>query len=125
VTIIESGFPLVPNRQYCRFAAILLTMGREGQLTTIQARGVLALPAALRRRHHLEPGSQVEVVEREDGVIELHPVVTVPASQAWFWSERWQRMEAEVDRRVAAGETTVHESGDDLLEHLDALARDA
>jgi AbrB family looped-hinge helix DNA binding protein len=100
-------------------------MARGVQLTTIQARGVLALPAALRRRHRLEPGTQVEVVEREDGVIELHPVVTVPASQAWFWSERWQRLEAEVDRHVAAGEATVHESGDDLLEHLDALARDA
>jgi hypothetical protein len=40
----------------------------------MQSRGVFALPADLRKRHHLdEPGAQVRVVEREDGVIELHP----------------------------------------------------
>jgi AbrB family looped-hinge helix DNA binding protein len=97
-------------------------MPRDRHITTVQARGVLALPAAVRRRHDLDPGAQVEVVEREDGVIELHPVVTVPASQAWFWSERWQRLEAEADTDVERGAVTVHESADDLLSHLDGLA---
>ncbi len=96
-----------------------LCVARE--VTTIQARGVLALPAEIRRRHGLEPGSQVEVVERADGVIELHPVVIVPASQAWFWSERWQRMEREADREVARGEAVVLADADALVAHLDAL----
>lgn len=30
-------------------------------------------------------------------------VVAVPAGQAWFWSERWQRMEREAEADVAAG----------------------
>lgn len=51
----------------------------ESTFLTIQSRGTLALPPELRRRHGLdEPGTQVEVVEREDGVIELHPFVAVP-----------------------------------------------
>lgn len=51
----------------------------ETTFLTIQSRGTLALPPDLRRRHGLdEPGAQVEVVEREDGVIELRPFVAVP-----------------------------------------------
>jgi len=101
---------------------MLLNMKAGREITTIQARGVLALPAAVRRRVGLEPGDQVEVVEREDGVIELHPVITVPASQAWFWTERWQRLEAEADADVARGDVTVHDDGEALLAHLDKLA---
>jgi len=83
---------------------------------------VFALPADVRKRHRLdEPGAQVRVVERDDGVIELHPQVAVPADQMWFWTERWQKLEAEADADIAAGRVTRHDSGEALLEHLDGL----
>lgn len=86
----------------------------------LQSRGTLALPASLRRRHHLdEPGAQVRLVEREDGVIEMHPLAAVPADQRWFWTERWQRMEREADVDVAAGRVRTHEGVEDLLGALD------
>jgi len=90
---------------------------------TIQTRGTLALPASIRRRHRLdEPGAQVQVTERDDGVIELRPHVAVPADQAWFWTGTWQKREREVDAHVQAGEVTTHESPDDFIAHLDGLA---
>jgi AbrB family looped-hinge helix DNA binding protein len=86
---------------------------------TVQARGTIALPADVRKRHHLdEPGAQVQVIEREDGVIELHPTVPVPASQAWFWTEEWQAGEREVDEMLARGEFTDFESAEELMAHL-------
>jgi bifunctional DNA-binding transcriptional regulator/antitoxin component of YhaV-PrlF toxin-antitoxin module len=86
----------------------------------VQARGTLALPADLRKRHHLDdPGAQVLVVERADGVIELHPLAPVPAGQRWFWTERWQRMEREADEDIAAGRVRSFEDVDDLLSALD------
>ncbi len=89
---------------------------------TLQTRGTLSLPADVRRRHHLDqPGAQVEIVEREDGVIELHPQVPVPADQAWFWTERWQARERQVDALVASGEVTTHESAHAFLDHLEAV----
>lgn len=89
---------------------------------SLQSRGLLALPADLRRRHNLDtPGAQVELIEREDGVIELRPHLATPADQAWFWTARWQAMEREVDDHRARGETAVHESGDDLLAHMDRV----
>lgn len=88
---------------------------------TVQARGTLALPADVRRRYHLdEPGAQVEVVER-DGVIELRPHVPVPVDQQWFWTERWQAREREVDAHVEAGEVTTQDSAEDFVAHLEQL----
>ncbi|MFN2496051.1 MAG: hypothetical protein ABR608_09110 [Pseudonocardiaceae bacterium] len=90
---------------------------------TVQGRGTVALPAEIRRRHRLdEPGAQVLLVEREDGVLELHPLVAVPASQAWFWSERWQRMERAADADVAAGRIVVTEGPDEFFDELDSTA---
>src|ERR1700724_3687609 len=76
---------------------------------TVQSRGVVALPAEVRRRLHLdEPGAQVEITERDDGVLELRPSLPIPADQRWFWTDRWQQREHEVDAHVAAGEVAVH-----------------
>lgn len=89
---------------------------------TVQSRGLVALPAALRKRLRLdEPGAQVEITEREDGVLELRATVAVPATEAWFWEERWRSGEREVDAHVAAGEVIQHETVDDFTAHLDAL----
>jgi bifunctional DNA-binding transcriptional regulator/antitoxin component of YhaV-PrlF toxin-antitoxin module len=86
-------------------------------LLTVQSRGTVALPADFRRRFHLDgEDAQVKLVEREDGKIELIPVVAVPADQAWFWSERWQAMEREADADIAAGRTTVVDDLDGLMD---------
>lgn len=88
---------------------------------TIQSRGTLALPVSLRRRLHVdEPGAQIEIIEQDDGRLELRSVLPVPADQRWFWSERWQAMEREVDAHVAAGRVTVVDGPDALFEDLEA-----
>jgi len=95
---------------------------RSRTFVGMQGRGLIALPAGVRKRHHLdEPGAQVEVVERPDGVIELRPHIPVPADQRWFWTDRWQRMEREADKELAAGNVRTHQSGGDFLAHLDSL----
>lgn len=108
-----------------RFAAMLHCM--KTHYVAVQSRGTVALPADLRRRLHLdEPGAQLEILEQEDGTIELRPVLPVPADQRWFWTERWQAMEREVDEHVAEGRVTVVDGPDALFEHLDAgLATEA
>ncbi len=88
----------------------------------VQARGTVALPADLRRRLHLdEPGAQIEITEQDDGRIELRPVLPVPADQAWFWTERWQAMEREVDEDIAAGRLTRFDSEEAFLAYLDSV----
>jgi len=98
-------------------------MGRgRGHIVAIHGRGVLTLPAEFRRRHHLdEPGAQVSLVETEDGRIEMIPLVAIPAGQQWFWTERWQKMEREVDDAVASGEIEVFDDAESFLSNLDEL----
>lgn len=86
---------------------------------TIQSRGVVALPRELRQRLHMdEPGAQLELTEREDGVIEMRPQMAIPVSQSWFWTKEWQQREQEADDDVAAGRV---QSFDDAQALLDAL----
>ncbi len=60
----------------------------------------------------------MEIIARADGVIELHPRLPVDADQAWFWTERWQRMEREADEDIAAGRVDTFESADAFLADL-------
>ena len=93
---------------------------RTPQYVAVQARGTIALPAGLRRRLHLdEPGAQLAIVERDDGVIELRPALPVPADQRWFWTDRWQAMEHEVDDHIDAGRVVVLDGPDELFAYLD------
>lgn len=97
-------------------------MQMKTHILTVQSRGTIALPVDLRRRLHLDADdAQVKLVEQEDGRIELVPVVTVPADQAWFWAERWQAMEREADADITAGRTRVV---DGLEERLGTLPPD-
>lgn len=90
-------------------------------LLTVQSRGTIALPADLRRRLHLDQGdAQIKLIEREDGRIELVPVVAVPADQAWFWTDRWQAMERDADADIAARRVAVVDGADELVAYLDA-----
>ena len=89
----------------------------------VQKRGTVALPPDLRRRYRLDqPGAQVELLERDDGVIEMRPKVAVPADQAWFWTKRWQDLEREADRAIAAGDVVRSDSVDEFLAELDSDA---
>ncbi len=81
---------------------------------------MIAIPTTIRRHFGLDqPGAQVEVIERE-GEIVLRPHIAVPADQAWFWTERWQRLEREADEAIAAGHVADAESIDELLADLDS-----
>jgi hypothetical protein len=70
-------------------------------------------------RAGLDVDDPVEVVRRDDGVIEIRPMMLVDKSQAWFWTAGWQEKERAVDADYAAGRFRVHASGDDFLAALD------
>jgi len=47
-------------------------------------------------------------------------MVAIDASQAWFWTRRWQRMEREADADVAAGALRPSDTAEEFLAELDA-----
>jgi hypothetical protein len=82
-------------------------------LVEVTDRGTITLPKSYR------DANLYELRRREGGGIELIPQHTVDAAQAWFWSERWQRMEREADADVAAGRVARFDSADDFVAELD------
>ncbi|MGH8932581.1 MAG: AbrB/MazE/SpoVT family DNA-binding domain-containing protein [Egibacteraceae bacterium] len=92
----------------------------ESTFVSVQSRGVIALPAELRRRFGLDrPGAQVELVVRDDGVIELRPHLPVPAEQTWVWTPEWQQRIREGLDDLQAGRSESFESGQALLHALE------
>jgi bifunctional DNA-binding transcriptional regulator/antitoxin component of YhaV-PrlF toxin-antitoxin module len=83
-------------------------------------RGTITIPKEIRER--VPKAGLLEVLVRDDGVIELRPQITVDASQAWFWTERWQRMEREADEAIAAGRVEQFDDVESFLADLDAHA---
>ena len=91
---------------------------RIKELTKIGARGSITIPASLRKAAGLEPGDIVLIEVTEDnGEIVIRPQVAVDRSQAWFWTERWQKMEHEVDRDIAAGKE-IESTPEDFLREI-------
>ena len=89
-------------------------------IVRIEGQGAIELPLDVRQRLHLdEPGAQVEVSERPDGVIELRPQTSDEDEQGWFWDDHWQEGERRVDAHVKAGEIIVSSDIDAFLADLD------
>ena len=95
-------------------------MAAKSHFLTLQNRGLLALPPDVRRRHHLdEPGAQVELVERDDGVLEIRAFVPVPADQAWFWTKSWQAGEREASEDIKHGRVRTFKDSESFLASFD------
>lgn len=92
-------------------------------IVQLTERGTVTIPKALRQG--LEKGSLLEVVRREDGVIELQPRVTIDPAQAWFWTREWQQREREADEDIAAGRVSGWMEYDEFIDDLNQAAGDA
>jgi bifunctional DNA-binding transcriptional regulator/antitoxin component of YhaV-PrlF toxin-antitoxin module len=82
----------------------------------VQGRGTVALPAELRRKYRLdEAGAQIEITEREDGVLELRPALPVPVDEMWFWTPGHQAAEQEAEADLTQGRFRDYEDAEALL----------
>jgi bifunctional DNA-binding transcriptional regulator/antitoxin component of YhaV-PrlF toxin-antitoxin module len=89
----------------------------------VQGRGTVALPAELRRKYRLdEPGAQLEITDRPDGVIELRPTLPVPVEEMWFWTPGHQTAEQEAEDDLSAGRYCDFEDAESFLADLEGLA---
>src|SRR5207247_2258403 len=79
--------------------------GGPVELVQVHRKGQITLPQRVRRRLGLKEGDLFEVEVREDEII-LHRRKLVDASQAYFWTEEWQRGERQASEDIRAGRVT-------------------
>jgi len=102
----------------------MTTMSADARLVRVTRRGSVTLPAEIRRR--LQDDALLEVVRRDDGVIELRPQPRSEErdpSQAWFWTEHWQQMEREADENYATGKYYSFDDIESFMANLDPSNR--
>lgn len=92
------------------------------ELLKVRKKGQLTLPLSMRRKLGIEEGSIVLSKIVDDAIV-LVPQNMIDRGQAWFWKERWQRLEAEADRDIAQGRTKTFDSVEDLFHEIEGTAQ--
>jgi antitoxin MazE len=87
-------------------------------LSKVTRHGQITLPAAVRKELDIEEGDLVEIEVIDDRAV-VTPKKLVDKSQAYFWTEEWQKGEAEAEADIKAGRTKTFDSVEELLEDLD------
>ena len=80
----------------------------------LRAKGQVTIPPPVRALLGVEAGDDVTFWRNEAGQVIITKAMTVPPDQAWFWTERWQRMEQEAQADIEAGRTTAIGDPDEL-----------
>lgn len=99
-------------------------MRRYHGYLAIQGGATIAFPRELRRKYHLDKaGAQVEMTERDDGVIELRPTLPVPVDEMWFWASESQQAEreAEAEADLSSGRYRDFASAESFIADLTTM----
>jgi AbrB family looped-hinge helix DNA binding protein len=89
------------------------------QLIKVTRGGQVTIPAALRRAAGIEVGDYVEVQLVDERLV-LTPKQVIDKSQAYFWTEAWQRGEREAEADLQIGRVERFETLEELFADLDA-----
>lgn len=88
------------------------------KIIPIGKRGVLYMPKDILKEFHLNEGDYVEAYGTKDGIV-LKPKTLVDTDQAWFWTEKWQKMEREADEEIKKGKIKKFKSVEAAIKYLD------
>jgi len=88
------------------------------ELIKVREKGQITLPLYMRKKVHIEKGSIV-LAKVIDNTIVLIPQETIDKDQAWFWMERWQKLEEEAERDIREGKVKSFDSVEDLIDEME------
>lgn len=94
-------------------------MVEDFTLTKVTRNGQITLPAVVRRAANIEEGDLIAVVVEGD-TIRLSPQKLIDKTQAYFWSDDWQKGELEASEDIDAGRIREFEDVDSLFDALEA-----
>ena len=91
-------------------------------LAKLTSGGQVTLPKEIRVKTNMQPGDFVEVDLDRQGYIVLRPKKLVDASQAYFWTEEWQKGERKADEDMKAGRVKRFKSAAAAVTYLKGKA---
>ena len=86
--------------------------------TRLRPKGQLTLPPEVRELLKVSEGSDVEFYRNELGQLVIQGVQTLAPEQAWFWSDRWQRLERQAQADLEAGRINEYANAAEAVDSL-------
>jgi AbrB family looped-hinge helix DNA binding protein len=100
-------------------------MGKSTYKTRLRPKGQITIPPEIRSLLGVGDGDDLLFSTDESGRVLISRAQIIPPEQAWFWSERWQKMEHEAEADLANGRVTEFTDLSTALNHLDGLAQES
>ncbi len=86
-------------------------------LTKINPRGQITIPAKFRSVLHCKPGDYVEV-QMEGNILKVIPQELIDKSQMWFWTKEHQKIEEEAELELRQGKGKEVKNVKELMDEL-------
>ncbi len=86
--------------------------------TRVRAKGQVTVPPQIREALGAEEGDNL-VFHVKGGRVIVEKEKTIDPEQAWFWSERWQKMEREAQEDIETGRVHRFSNVEDAVEALE------
>ena len=91
----------------------------------LRAKGQITVPAEIRSVLGAEEGDDLVFYTDKQGHVTIRRAQIIPPDQAWFWSERWQKLEHEAEEDIAAGRVYAFDDVESALATLSQAADEA
>ena len=87
----------------------------------LRTKGQITVPAEIRSTLGAQEGDDLVFYKDENGQVLISRAQIIPPDQAWFWSERWQRLERDAQADLNAGRVVEFSSVSEALAALDRI----
>ena len=92
--------------------------------TRLRTKGQITVPVEIRDLLGAEEGDDLIFSTDERGRVVISRAQLIAPDQAWFWAERWQRMEHEADADIASGRVVEFPDASSALAGLNAFLKE-
>ncbi|OQY01317.1 MAG: hypothetical protein B6I26_04535 [Desulfobacteraceae bacterium 4572_130] len=87
-------------------------------LTKVKTRHQITLPRVFREELNIKEGDYLEIIRQDDKLV-IIPKTTIPKTQAYFWTKKWQKGEKQADKDIKQGNVSkVFNNAEDFIKDL-------
>jgi len=106
------------NSEFRKFVISFSRMAKVSAVLTLRRNGQITLPSEVRRRMRASEGDVFVAEVRTPDEIVLRRKSLIDASQAYFWTDEWQRGEREAQEDIRRGRVKRFRSAKALISDL-------
>lgn len=97
---------------------------RQFLRSRLRVKGQVTVPVEIRNILGAEEGDELVFMVDENARVTIERVQIVPPEQAWFWSERWQHLEKQVQQDFEDDKTHLFDTFEEAQKFLDNATGD-